>query len=838
MKQINFPPNIKISLIYFLAGSAWILLSDFTLNLFYPTEDFVFGINLSKGLIFVVLTTLVLYISTSFYLKKIKSEEQVRTLTEEQLNKEKALRDQVAGIMPIAITILNLDGSIEYANNYAKQLLMLSESNLKTRKFNSPEWKISDLDGNEFPNERLPFSQVLKTNQPVFDVRHAIELTNGRKIFISINASPLFDLKTKRLTNVVAVMQDITEKINYETRLLESRVTFRGIIDSVNVAIIVQNTKGKILDINKHTEELFGYSKLEVIGKSYKIFTDSILNDFIILESKIKKVLNGESQQIIIWGKTKDGIQFPLEVNITSGKYFGEKVLISVQRDISDRVKMEEALKSSERKYRLLFEDNPEPIWVYEQETLKFIDINQAATNKYGYTKQEFLSMSIKDIRPEEDQHILEEYFLDIKENKGIHDPNIIWRHQLKSGKIIYVRIHSHNIILDNKKCRIVLANDITDLVEKENALVESRERYKRIFENIVDIYYEAELDGTIIEMSPSIQILSKGQFSREEIIGKPITMFYANIDDRNRFLEKIMEQGKVEDFEVRLRNKDGSIIYCAVTARLVDQNTPKERIAGSIRDITTRKLFEDNLIKAIESAESANRLKSEFLAQMSHEIRTPLNIILNSTQFIKDELEQEQLAELSEIFTILNSSGKRITRTVDSILNMSELQTGSYEPEFTKVDLIKDVLKELVGEYNFIAKSKNLTLELSSQISQAFVYGDRYSLVQIFANLIDNAIKYTKEGKISVYMRKERNKIIVEVTDTGIGISKEFIPYLFEAFRQEHQGYTRKFEGNGLGLALVHKFCDINKAKIDVQSEINVGSTFKVEFEALKEIQ
>jgi len=237
---------------------------------------------------------------------------------------------------------------------------------------------------------------------------------------------------------------------------------------------------------------------------------------------------------------------------------------------------------------------------------------------------------------------------------------------------------------------------------------------------------------------------------------------------------------------------------------------------------------------KATKIAESAVKLKTEFLAQMSHEIRTPVNSILSYTQLLKDEVINKIPEELRFSFDMIDNGGRRLIRTIDLILNVSELQTGSYEPIIEQTNIIDKILKPLVGEFQSAAKAKNLDLIFFNRLEEyeSNFNIDLYTVTQIIANIIDNAIKYTNEGSIEVVTYKTKDDLYcVDIQDTGIGISKKFQESLFEAFTQEEQGYTRKFEGNGLGMALVKEYCKINNIQISVKSETNKGSTFTLSF-------
>lgn len=246
------------------------------------------------------------------------------------------------------------------------------------------------------------------------------------------------------------------------------------------------------------------------------------------------------------------------------------------------------------------------------------------------------------------------------------------------------------------------------------------------------------------------------------------------------------------------------------------------------------RALEESNkeLIVAKEEAEKSDRLKSEFLAQMSHEIRTPIHILMSYSNLIRDEIEENVDEDLKSNFNAIEDAGKRIIRTTDLILNMSEIATGTYEYNEENFDLFDNVLKSIYEEFKLLANDKKLKLNLIKETDDTNITADKYSTYQIFTNLVDNAVKYTEQGKIDVIIYKnDDGKVSVTVADTGIGIAEEYIPNLFKPFMQEEQGYSRRFEGNGLGLALVKNYCDLNQAAINVESEKKVGSRFTVNF-------
>ncbi|MDX9924559.1 MAG: ATP-binding protein [Ignavibacteriaceae bacterium] len=396
----------------------------------------------------------------------------------------------------------------------------------------------------------------------------------------------------------------------------------------------------------------------------------------------------------------------------------------------------------------------------------------------------------------------------------------------------------------------IELANDIGFALnkmslEKEkqhtlNLLLEEEQKFKTLFESSEAVMLISDIeDGKVVD---SNNAAAKFYGYEKEYFDKNIYLADLNTlpeDIVFRYIEKAVKK-EMNHFQFKHRLSNGSLRDVEVyTNPFVYKN--KKYLYSIVMDITDKKRNETEiarmikeLINAKETAEKSEILKSEFLAQMSHEIRTPINVILSFTNLIKDEVESTIDPEIFEGFSSVDSASKRIIRTIDLILNMSEVQTKSYDAVFKKINPVKDILEKFIEEYLSYAREKGIDLELNSYDSECNILGDEYSVNQIFANLIDNAIKYTNKGKVIIEVIREDDTLLVKIKDTGIGMSEEYLKTIFKPFRQEEQGYTRSFEGNGLGLALVKNYCDLNKAEINVESTKGVGSIFTVKFNAI----
>lgn len=378
----------------------------------------------------------------------------------------------------------------------------------------------------------------------------------------------------------------------------------------------------------------------------------------------------------------------------------------------------------------------------------------------------------------------------------------------------------------------VAIKQDITERKKSEEALRQSELQFRGLYENATIGIYRTSINGKILMANPTI-IKMLGYESFDEISKLNAKDSYYKPETREEFKKILLQKGRVVGFESLWKSKDGIPLYMRESARLARDNDGNPLYyEGSIEDITEKKKAEEELITAKERAEQSDKLKSEFLSQMSHEIRTPLNVILSFISMMKDELQDKVDEELKNGFDVITDEGKRIMRTIELIINMSELQTGQYNIRPRRIDLSKDILDKLYFSYKPVAQSKKISFDFKKAAGDTSLNIDEYSVNQIFYHLIDNAIKYTSTGKVEITIdRDPRNCLFVDIIDTGIGISDEYMPMLFTPFSKEEKGYTRNFEGNGLGLALTKKYADLNNAELKVTTQKGKGTTFRVTF-------
>lgn len=250
------------------------------------------------------------------------------------------------------------------------------------------------------------------------------------------------------------------------------------------------------------------------------------------------------------------------------------------------------------------------------------------------------------------------------------------------------------------------------------------------------------------------------------------------------------------------------------------------DRILSTIRDITLQEKMMTELVEAKEKAEEMNVIKSNFLANMSHELRTPLHGILGYAQILSEEIND---AELQKMANVIYNSGNRLLETLNLLLSFSKTEDNKIETLFSEVDL-KNLFDEILNVFRPYAENKGLILSQEISNKNLRVYTDERLLREILSNLINNAIKFTDKGSITITgFKHNKEKIVIKVRDTGIGIPEDKHEQIFLEFRQESEGLSRNFEGTGLGLTLTKRYIELLGGSINVESNLNVGTEFTV---------
>ena len=481
-----------------------------------------------------------------------------------------------------------------------------------------------------------------------------------------------------------------------------------------------------------------------------------------------------------------------------------------------------------EAKFRLLFENNPLAMWVYDLQTLHFLEVNDAAVARYGYSRDEFLGLRLTDIRPAEDIPLL-------TENLGAPRPSFQesgpWRHRLKDGRIIWVQIASHLTEWQGRQAALVVAQDITERRRSEEALRATEELFRTAFEDAPFGMCLTALDGHFLQANAAFcEMVGYSQQELKAGAWQAIT----HPDDLERSRQaayQLMGSPATSlEFEKRYIHKFGAVVSVRlkISAVINDRQQPSHYITH-VEDITERKLAEQELVKAKEAAEAASRAKSQFLANMSHEIRTPMNGIIGMTELALDTALSDQQRDYLDT---VRTSGEALLTIINDILDFSKIEAGKLTLESSEFDL-DEMLQEILRTMALPAHEKGLELLYENAAHlPACVVGDAGRLRQVVVNLLGNAIKFTAAGEVVLKVldaREGRNgwTVHLAVLDTGIGIAAEWQDRIFDAFVQADGSDTRRHGGTGLGLSICSRLVGFMGGRLWVESEAGQGSAF-----------
>ncbi len=503
---------------------------------------------------------------------------------------------------------------------------------------------------------------------------------------------------------------------------------------------------------------------------------------------------------------------------------------------IAENEKKDFALKLSETKFKAFFEISIVG-FVISDTSGKLIQFNNKFANMFGYKNDELQNKNIS-ILFSEIGYKTDELLFD-KLHKGIISSINVERVLFKkSGEPIPVEI-SVRLFFDEHENKHYFGSIIQDLSEKkkeEEKRKSIEDRFRRFTENSPVFVCAFDTDFTIYYVNPALCKFMK--LTKEELIGKKFHDFIklkSNKDYAIFRLKNLTPESPIETHDQMFTDPDGdtkwqqwtNIGYFDKNGKLIDYHS-----IGI--DITDRKLFEAQILLAKENAERSEKMKLAFLTQISHEIRTPVNGILSYLTLVKEYFTYKPKDEVSDYlnyFAIINKSAERLIRTIDLILNLSELQTKSYSPQFGYINA-KETLKNIfkLHEPEAIKKGLEYRFKFNSDYTEFFT--DEYAFTQIFDNLIVNALKFTEKGSIVLEVNDtDTISFTVSISDTGIGISEEYQKKIYTPFSQEYTGYNRKYEGNGLGLALTKLYVEVTNAEISFKSKKGVGTQFNIRF-------
>lgn len=499
-----------------------------------------------------------------------------------------------------------------------------------------------------------------------------------------------------------------------------------------------------------------------------------------------------------------------------------------IARELSiylDQHEHELKIRESESHFRQMFENHAAIKLFIHPETGAIMDANASATRFYGYTLDELKKMKIYDLSYSPADQLKNRMKL-IMEGK-INRSEV--KHRLRSGESRDVEIYSSPIKHGERAFLYAIIHDISErkIAEEQNKLL------IQSIENSPVSVVITDPRGSIVYVNNNFAEVTG--YTKTEALGA-----HPDIVESGRQIREIYQDmlgnilyGKSWRGEIQSKRKNGELYWeNAIITPLVNEEGEVTHFVAVKEDITEKKKILEELIQAKETAEEMNKIKSIFFANMSHELRTPLIGILGFSEILQSELEGSP--DLIYMAETINKGGNRLLTTLNMILNLSKLEAGKLEVLKEKTDIVSAV-KETYSLFKPAAEARGLEITFSTEYPRIYCELDKTLLGNVVNNIINNAVKFTETGTISVETLTRGGQAVIKITDTGIGISDDQKAIVWEEFRQGSEGLSRTYEGTGLGLTIAKKYTEIMDGIISLESEKGVGTTFTITFELMK---
>ncbi|MCE1189725.1 MAG: PAS domain S-box protein [Ignavibacteria bacterium] len=629
------------------------------------------------------------------------------------------------------------------------------------------------------------------------------------------------------------------ERTIKETQLAESEYKYRTLVENITDTIFRLNSNSRIAYVSENISNLSGYTAQEMMGESILQY---------IHPQDISSVLMSVTGA---FARITGPFEFRLHqkaggflwVSVTGQPYTQEGQVVGIQcimRSVNERKMVEEALLESQEQLRGLVENSHDGIVVINDE-LKITEWNKAMQSITGYEKAEvlgkdFISTSFQFLAPElrtsQYYNFLRKQYFNAIEKGTDKWLNKIQHRKIvrRSGEIGHIEEITY---ITQTRAGVFLCTLMRDITNVRKVEQEITKLSSAIEQNPATIMI-TDAKGRIEYVNPVFSQLTG--YSREEVIGRTPGFLKTGhtSSEEYRSLWATITNGDIWRGEFLNRRKNGELFWeSSAIFSIKNHNGLITNFVAIKEDITQRKKMEADLVEAKDKAEEMSRVKSSFFANMSHELRTPMNSILGYSQILKDEYQEERVHSIG---STIYRSGRRLLDTLNLILDLSLIEAEKVDLQITQFDIVQ-LVEDILKHFTPAAQQKNLHLEYKPEYPVIEVHSDERMMRQVVTNLVNNAIKYTLQGTVTVTLefvawnRETRTEAhcLIHVKDTGIGIPEEKLSMIFDEFRQVSEGFNRSFEGSGLGLTITKRFVEKLHGEISVESAIHEGSCFTV---------
>ena len=765
------------------------------------------------------------------------------------------------------IQVLSSDFNFLFVNNVWKNALGYTDEEITKLKFKdiiAPEYKKATL----AILERIKTGEKIETFDTVFITKSKKTLYVAGSVNCKfINGQPseyrgifydnTYKVRAERAQNLYYGISNLAiQADNLEVLFTEIHKILKEHIDVNNFHVTLYDKDKTILNFPYYVDENFPgvvTSTHRKIGHGlteYSLASEKPV--FLYEEEIVQLIAAGKLDQLERIPKIWMGVPLRLEnrtIGLIAVKSYSDRnkyrqrhleMLDFVSGQIAfviERKRNEEKIHNQSARLQAIFESSSHLMWSINKKQ-ELTSFNQNYADSIFYHHGVYPELDIAVVEPrlllsgEEYRDYINEVYQKAFDGAPQHYETSI---QDKNNRLIWRETYLNPFYAPDGTIQEVsgITHDITEKKNFELVLQESEVMFRNIFESFQDIYYRTDMDGKIIMISPSSYELTG--YLPDEMIGKDIAHYYVNPKKQKNLLKELLRTGTVRNFEINIKTKSDHFIQTISNIRLIynNQNEPIA-IDGVARDITYLKRASEDLLTAKEVAEKSLKVKELFLANMSHEIRTPMNGIIGMIDLLSGTMLND---EQQDYVNTVKKSSQTLLVILNDILDLSKLEAGKMQLRSAPCS-IEQTIDKLHALFSQQAKAKGIdfTYELTPDVPPV-ILTDETRLLQVFANLISNSLKFTDKGKVHVKIERLRGRnnkhlLKAEVSDTGIGISKENLRLLFDAFSQIDNSSKKSYGGTGLGLAISKQICTLMNGDIGVRSQEGKGSTFWFTFE------
>jgi PAS domain S-box-containing protein len=734
---------------------------------------------------------------------------------------------------------------------------------------------IKSIDLYKDPSQRILFQAEISILGYVKDFEVELKTKTGETVYGLLNTIAIKS-SHGHIIGYQGIIDDITERKNAEIALRESELLYRSVVENIKEAIYISKSN-TIIFANSVASEITGYTKEELFGMNLLnlIHPDDKYKLKEYLQTGILRKPDYNPFEIRIIKKS--GVIRYVEFSNHVIKLNGFQVILGTARDITDLKKANEAVKENERKLQTLISNLPGMAYRCKNDknwTMEFL--SEGCYDITGYSNNEIIGnriISFNDLIFPHDREYVWDTIQEAIEKTQSYTLN--YRILTKNNQIKWLWERGRAIFGDEHNVIALegFISDITDIREKEEALLTSETKYRNLFNLMLEGLILCELvsdnngknDFIFIDINPAAE--KSLNLKRENIVGKKISEVYENFNGFDEIANQVALTGS--HFYIEEVKFDDESYYdlsffspeknkCAVILTNVSERVIAKHKLENLNQILEEKVTErtqqlqqayeeltyeneerkrtelellaikDNLSLALDKEKELSELKSSFINMVSHEYRTPLTIILSSVHLVEEYIRRESYENLDKHLLKIKTSVKSLVNLLENVVTIAKSEAGKikYTPErFDLLALFNEIFEDLHIVYHSEHK-----FEIENSSNLQFITTDKLLLKKVLFNLLSNSIKYSPFYNLIKIELSEQNDIIsIKIIDKGLGIPEDDILNIFEPFHRSKN--VENLPGTGLGLAIVKSCMNAIKGTIYVKSKINEGSEFTVMF-------